>query len=151
MVLFPSAYPIKNNESLSLKRHVVFSKTIRCFLQNDTLFSSKRAVVFSKTIRRFGMRYNTKFEEGLIFWEGCPKKEKSHRLATSGIFFYFALRERAIMRCLQEDRKEWQCDQHLLELQRLREQHRVGWCQIVVRNSQRFLEERKANALHFRE
>ena len=35
------------------KQHVTFSKTTRCFQQNDTLFSTKRHVVFSKTTRRF--------------------------------------------------------------------------------------------------
>ena len=38
----------------SVKRHVVFSKTTRCFQQNDTMFSVKRYVVFYKTTHRFG-------------------------------------------------------------------------------------------------
>ena len=38
--------PIKNNPSLSTKRHVVFSKTTRGFQQNDTSHSIKRYVVF---------------------------------------------------------------------------------------------------------
>ena len=43
----------ENNTSLLIKRHVVFTKTIRCFHQNDTLFLPKRYVVFAKTSRRF--------------------------------------------------------------------------------------------------
>ena len=35
------------------KQHVVFSKTTRCFQQNDTLVSTKRHVGFNKTTRWF--------------------------------------------------------------------------------------------------
>ena len=35
------------------KRHVVLEKTIRCFVENDTLFYGKRHVVLWKTSRRF--------------------------------------------------------------------------------------------------
>ena len=41
---FPSC--IKNEPSLSIKRHVVFHKTSRRFHQNNTLFSSKHHVTF---------------------------------------------------------------------------------------------------------
>ena len=48
------------NFSLSLfllattrKRHVVLEKTIRCFVENDTLFYGKRHVVLDETIRCF--------------------------------------------------------------------------------------------------
>ena len=35
----------KNNTLFSSKRYVVFTKTIRCFSQNELMFSPKRAVV----------------------------------------------------------------------------------------------------------
>ena len=40
------SYLCSNNTLFSVKRHVVFNKTTRCFQQNDTLFSVKRHVVF---------------------------------------------------------------------------------------------------------
>ena len=43
----------ENNTLFSPKRHVIFTKTTRCFLQNDTSFSPKRYVVFLKTTRCF--------------------------------------------------------------------------------------------------
>ena len=43
----------QNDTLVSTKRHVVFDKTTRWFQQNDTLVSTKRHVVFDKTTRRF--------------------------------------------------------------------------------------------------
>ena len=49
----PKHHPQNNFSISNLKQHVVFSKTIRHFPQNDTLFSIKRHVTFHKTIRCF--------------------------------------------------------------------------------------------------
>ena len=79
---------LQNDTLFSPKRHVVFSKTTRCFLQNEPLFFPKRAVVFSKTIRRFAMRYNTKFEEGLFFLRDAPKKKNPTVLRRVGYYLF---------------------------------------------------------------
>ena len=42
----PKHHPQNNFSTSNQKQHVVFSKTTRCFQQNDTSFSVKRYVVF---------------------------------------------------------------------------------------------------------
>ena len=49
----------QNNTSLSTKQHVTFIKTTRHFHQNNTSLSTKQYVTFIKTIRHFQQYYTS--------------------------------------------------------------------------------------------
>ena len=73
------------------KQHVTFSKTTRCFQQNDTMFSIKWHDVFSKTTRCFQQNdtlFSTK-RHVVFFTESCIAARRfCHSLLTATQSFF---------------------------------------------------------------